>query len=116
MATEGALWFSDLVAVDQTQLLPILSNLTWLWQVEIGAGAYYAAMPRVRLVARTLAAATVPLAATLPSGVFVFWLTSNIFAIARGYAARLPAVRAVLGIPSLREIDALSHLPSFKHI
>jgi YidC/Oxa1 family membrane protein insertase len=114
MAHEGALWFPDLVAKDRTQLLPIMSNLSWLWQVEMGAGAHYAASPNVRLVARVLAVATVPLAATLPSGVFIFWCTSNFFAIARGYVVRLPAVRARLGIPQQREIMALPHLPPWR--
>ena len=38
MAREGALWFTDLVTPDTSSLLPIASNLTWLAQVEVGAG------------------------------------------------------------------------------
>jgi membrane protein insertase Oxa1/YidC/SpoIIIJ len=38
MATEGLLWFPDLISPDATSLLPILSALTWLWNVEMGAG------------------------------------------------------------------------------
>ena len=111
MAREGALWFPDLVACDKSQLLPILSNLSFLWQVEMGAGAHYASYASLRLAVRVTAVATVPLVANLPSGVFVFWVTSNAFAIARGYAARLPAVRRALGIPLQGEIAALSFLP-----
>lgn len=114
MATEGALWFRDLVAPDATSLLPILSNLSWLWQVEVGAGRHYQAAPGVRLAVRVVAAATVPLAATLPAGVFVFWLTSNAFALTRGYVLRLPAVRRRLGIPLQSHIDALPHLPAWR--
>jgi len=34
----GALWFPDLTLPDETQLLPIASGLTWLANVETGAG------------------------------------------------------------------------------
>lgn len=36
MTSGGALWFPDLVAQDSTYLLPIVSALTWLWNVEMG--------------------------------------------------------------------------------
>ena len=35
MAEEGVLWFPDLIERDKTQLLPIISALTWLWQVRV---------------------------------------------------------------------------------
>jgi membrane protein insertase Oxa1/YidC/SpoIIIJ len=114
MAEEGTLWFPDLVERDDTKLLPILSALTWIWQVEMGAGVHYAALPGVRLGARLCSVAMIPLGATLPSGVFVFWITSNVFAIARGYAARTNWLRSRLNIPLRSEIAALKHLPAFR--
>ena len=68
----------------------------------------------MRLAVRIVAAATVPLAATLPTGVFVFWLTSNAFALTRGYVLRLPAIRRRLGIPPQAQIDALPYLPAWR--
>jgi YidC/Oxa1 family membrane protein insertase len=111
MATEGALWFPDLLAADTTYLLPVFSAITWLWAVELGSGVYYAAWPNVRLVTRTLAMAFIPVTATMPAGVFVFWLTSNLFAIARTYLTRLDSVRRLLRIPLRSEVAKLSHLP-----
>ena len=110
-ASEGLLWSPDLLRPDSTQLLPILSALSWLVQVETGAGASYAALPTVRLCARMTALAFIPLTATLPSGVFVFWITSNVFAIARGRLARLDAVRRAFDIPLARDVARLPHLP-----
>jgi inner membrane protein COX18 len=106
MDAEGALWFRDLMERDRTNLLPIASALSWLANVEIGGGAGYASLPGARLAARVLAASTVPLAATLPSGILLFWVTSNAFSFARGLALRSPRVRAALHIPLQAQIDA----------
>jgi hypothetical protein len=38
-------------------------------------------------------------------------VTSNLFAVARGYVTRFDGVRRVLGIPLASEIAALTHLP-----
>lgn len=117
METGGTLWFRDLMVADETQLLPIASGLSWLVNVEMGAGAYYAALPIVRLSARLGAVATIPLAATLPSGVLLFWITSNVFAVARGFAMRSNRVRRAFGVPLQAQIDAIkSTLPRAIHI
>lgn len=111
MATEGLWWFPDLISVDSTNLLPILSALTWLWNVELGAGVYYHAWSAPKSVARMVSVASIPLTANLPSGVFVFWVTSNLFAIARTYVTRSDRIRRWLNIPLVSEIAALKHLP-----
>ena len=111
MATEGTLWFVDLVDRDKTMLLPIISALTWLTQIELGAGVHYAARPTLRLAARLTTVATISLSSTLPAGVFVFWITSNLFAIARALVVSRDPVRRLLGIPLASEIKKLRHLP-----
>lgn len=112
MAAGGALWFADLAAPDATNLLPILSSLTWLANVEMGAGVYYEAWPMTRLAARLGAVAFIPLAETVPSGVLLFWLVSNCFAVGRGALLRRDSVRRLLGIPLQAQIAALTHLPA----
>lgn len=111
MAVEGFLWFPDLVQTDPTRLLPILSALTWLLNVELGAGRSYEAWPEARIAARLGAVACIPLAETLPCGVLLFWVTSNVFALGRGALLRQDKVRKLLNIPLQKEIDALLHLP-----
>lgn len=115
MAHEGLLWFPDLVASDTTNLLPIISGLTWLWNVELGAGIYYHAWHTPKVAARAIAVASIPLTATLPSGALLFWVTSNLFAVARTYALRNDQLRKTLRIPLQREIDALDHTPKIFH-
>jgi membrane protein insertase Oxa1/YidC/SpoIIIJ len=116
MAAEGALWFNDLTAPDETKLLPILSSLTWLANVEMGAGVYYEAWPMTRLAARLGAVAFIPMAEAFPSGVLLFWLVSNCFAIGRGALLRRDSVRRLLGIPLQAQIAALTHLPIGRHM
>ena len=116
LTTGGALWFPDLTLADETQLLPIASGLSWLANVEMGAGLHYAAYPATRLAARCVALATIPLAATLPSGVLIFWITSNLFAVARGAAARTDVLRRALAMPLHREVAALAHLPPWRGV
>ena len=111
MTSEGLLWFTDLVVADPTFVLPILSAGSWLWNVESGAGAYYDCNPALRNGIRTAACLAWPLAATMPSGVLLFWVTSNLFAVVRGYATRPDAVRRLLGIPTRSQIDGLRGLP-----
>lgn len=52
-----------------------------------------------------------PFSSTLPSGVLLFWVTSNVWAIARSYITRLDWVRSKLGIPLRKTIAKLKHLP-----
>jgi membrane protein insertase Oxa1/YidC/SpoIIIJ len=108
MTTEGTLWFEDLIQRDETFLLPILSALTWLWMVELGASSHYSTMPNLRTGVRLLSVATIPLASTLPCGVFVFWVTSNMFAITRAKILSNNWVRRKFNCPLQSEIDAIA--------
>lgn len=111
MATEGALFFPDLLLEDPTNILPIVSAITWLVNVESGAGVHYHAEPYLRSVVRVGACMCWALSATMPTGVLIFWVTSNVFAIGRGMLTRVDAVRKVLRLPLKHEIAKLDHLP-----
>lgn len=111
MMSEGLWWFPDLTLADPTYLLPVLSAATWLLNVEAGAGVFYHSSARAQFLVRTGATLGWALSAPMPSGVFVFWLTSNLFAVARGYVTRLDSVRKALDIPLASQIASLTHLP-----
>ena len=114
METGGMLWFKDLVAADPTFVLPTLSGLLWLWVVECAAGVHYFAWPNVRITSRAIALAFIPVTSTLPAGIFVFWITSNIYAIIQTYILRLESVRRFLRIPLSREVNYKELLPEKK--
>jgi membrane protein insertase Oxa1/YidC/SpoIIIJ len=114
MANEGMLWFPDLVGHDPTYLLPTISALTWLWNVELGAGVHYHAWQNPRVAARAIAVASIQLTSTLPAGVLLFWVTSNMFAVARTFVVRGDSMRRLLNIPLREEMANLPHVAAVK--
>ncbi|KAL9650216.1 hypothetical protein ABK040_014872 [Willaertia magna] len=106
----GTLWFEDLGSIDPTWTLPVFSAVSWLITVEMGAAEPRTeTMRQVRSVLRFVAAVMVPITAALPSGVFVYWITSNCFTMAQIYIMRIPAVRRFFKIPIKDETHKHHH-------
>eukprot|EP00162_Nutomonas_longa_P014251 comp21890_c0_seq1/m.49643 comp21890_c0_seq1/g.49643 ORF comp21890_c0_seq1/g.49643 comp21890_c0_seq1/m.49643 type:complete len:446 (-) comp21890_c0_seq1:28-1365(-) len=101
LATGGALWFTNLMIADASFVLPVLSGLTWLGVMELGGSQLYYTTGWLRQLCRMLSIAWIPICATLPSGVFMFWITSNIIEIIRLTIFRRDRVRDLFGIPRL---------------
>jgi len=99
MATEGLLWFPNLAMPDTTWLLPVISDLTWLASFELGAGRLYHFSPKFQSYIRMIALAFIPVTSPLPSGVFVLWITSNMFIIMRSLMLEIPVVQKFFRIP-----------------
>jgi membrane protein insertase Oxa1/YidC/SpoIIIJ len=108
---EGMLWFPDLAKPDNTAMLAIATNTTWLVLMESSAGVYYWHWNRLRDNVRFIAVASIPLAMGLPSGVLLFWTSSNLFSIGRVLVFRRDAVRDYFGIPRVSVINSLAWLP-----
>eukprot|EP01027_Heterolobosea_sp_BB2_P001830 GEZU01002740.1.p2 GENE.GEZU01002740.1~~GEZU01002740.1.p2 ORF type:complete len:264 (-),score=64.49 GEZU01002740.1:107-898(-) len=105
-ASGGLLWFHNLSIADVTFTLPFLSALTWIITIEIGAAeARTPFMNGVINVTRFLAAAMVPVTQFLPSGVFVYWVTSNLFTLGQMLTLRNEKVRRLLDIPPLKKLN-----------
>lgn len=99
----GALWFTNLAVADSTYGMPVLSSLAFLATVELGSGVPGAAAnpsaANVKLGLRALAVAMVPLTASFPQGVFVYWITSNVCSFAQSLALRHPALKGLVNVP-----------------
>jgi YidC/Oxa1 family membrane protein insertase len=98
----GTAWFTDLSAVDPTYLSPLVSALTFLATVELGAVDGMQGNPaarNVKLGMRALAVAMVPLTAGFPQGVFVYWVTSNCFSFVQAAAFKWQRLRHWCRIP-----------------
>ena len=113
-ATGGELWFADLSAADATYALPLLSSLTFLASVETTPpnGANPNAAPGMKWGMRALAAAMVPLTASFPQGVFVYWVTTNCFSLAQAMALRVPILKTLAGIPDVPVVVAAAAQPT----
>ena len=101
----GALWFRDLSVADPTYVLPLLSSLTFLASVELNPPNPQQNTPAMKWGMRGLAAAMVPLTASFPQGVFVYWVTTNAFSFAQGRALKVPALKALAGIPDVPDVS-----------
>ena len=99
LQTGGGLWFPDLTQPDLSGLLPVVSALTWLATIELASGKAFH-MPLWMLSAtRLLAVACIPITEPLPAGVFMFWITSNVFAMGRATLLRQRPIARFFRVP-----------------
>ncbi|KAL7318626.1 hypothetical protein PS15m_001844 [Mucor circinelloides] len=102
---QGLFWFTDLAAKDPYYVLPVVSAAGVMAVLEAGteAGAANPQSKGMKNVFRALTLVMVPFTAWMPSGVFVYWITSNFFSIGQILALKNPAVRNALNIPKLKK-------------
>lgn len=109
MASGGALWFTDLTAADPYYVLPILSSLSFILAMELGSeGAQVDA--KLRTIFRVVALVMVPMMASFPQGVFIYWITNSLYAIIQLRILRLPFCRRLFGILDPNDPTALHKL------
>ncbi|XP_078065304.1 cytochrome c oxidase assembly protein COX18, mitochondrial isoform X2 [Mustelus asterias] len=101
----GVLWFPDLTLPDSTWILPISLGLVNLLIVEIFA------LRRVELskfqkyvtyVIRGISVLMVPIAATVPSSMALYWLTSSCVGLGQNLLLRSPSLRTLCRIPKMK--------------
>ncbi|KNE64167.1 YidC/Oxa1 family membrane protein insertase [Allomyces macrogynus ATCC 38327] len=99
----GLAWFTDLGAADPYYALPIAASAGFLTVIELGAetGVRNAQTDTMRKYMRIAGVAMVPLTASMPSGVFVYWITSNLFTLVQAQILKNETIRAKVGIPKL---------------
>eukprot|EP00968_Pinguiococcus_pyrenoidosus_P000725 scaffold47_cov258-Pinguiococcus_pyrenoidosus.AAC.52 len=104
--TEGGIgWILDLSVPDATYALPIATAATFFAQAEISA----ATQPRTgtidpqtfKWVFRGIAGIMVPITATYPSTVALYWTSGGIASVAQGLLLRTPSFREAAGLPPL---------------
>jgi YidC/Oxa1 family membrane protein insertase len=99
LSAGGALWFMDLTQPDPSGVLPVLSALTWLATIELASGKAFHMPPWMLSATRLLAVACIPMTEPLPAGVFMFWLTSNLFAMGRATMLRQRPIARFFRVP-----------------
>lgn len=109
--TGGPSMYPDLSIADPTYSLPILSSLTFLASVELGTveGMQTSQSAQMKWFLRALAVAMVPLTASFPQGVFVYWITSNMFSGVQTSITRTKGFKAAMGIP---DVSAVADAPA----
>lgn len=101
MKIGGLLWFPDLTAADPTFVLPVVCAATMLLTIETGAEAGMAnpQMKMMKNVFRGMCFVMIPLTYKFPTGIFLYWMTSNAISLVQVFAMKAPAVKNYFGIP-----------------
>ncbi|KAJ1629442.1 hypothetical protein T492DRAFT_1011024, partial [Pavlovales sp. CCMP2436] len=73
-----------------------------------GVGVAYAESGQFRTATRAVALAFIPIVATMPTSVFCFWITSNLWEVARLYTLQQDAVRSLLQLPLQKDMPPIT--------
>lgn len=102
LAAGGALWFPDLTAVDSTWILPVSVGVVNLLIVEIFA-LQKLGMSRFQMYVthfvRAVSVLMIPIAATVPSSLVLYWLCSSLMGLSQNLLLRSPGFRQLCRIP-----------------
>ncbi|XP_028737721.1 cytochrome c oxidase assembly protein COX18, mitochondrial isoform X1 [Peromyscus leucopus] len=102
LAAGGALWFPDLTAVDSTWILPVSVGVVNLLIVEIFA-LQKLGMSRFQMYVthfvRAVSVLMIPIAATVPSSLVLYWLCSSFMGLSQNLLLRSPGFRQLCRIP-----------------
>jgi len=103
MKTGGILWFTDLTVPDPYYVLPLLGCASFMAIIELGgeAGVTNPQVEKMKTFFRCMSILLIPVTASFPSGLFMYWLTASTFSMGQILLLKFPQARAALGIPKL---------------
>ncbi|XP_069755450.1 cytochrome c oxidase assembly protein COX18, mitochondrial isoform X2 [Narcine bancroftii] len=105
LSVGGVLWFPDLTLPDSTWIMPLSLGLINLLIVEMFA------LQRIELskfqkyvtyMIRGFSVLMVPIAATVPSSMALYWLTSSCVGLGQNLLLRSPSLRTLCQIPKMK--------------
>ncbi|XP_060748098.1 cytochrome c oxidase assembly protein COX18, mitochondrial [Tachysurus vachellii] len=102
LAAGGALWFPDLTVPDSTWIIPVSLGLINLLITEVHALSKLEQSKFQKYVTnfiRGISLVMIPLAATVPSSMALYWLSSSSIGLAHNLLLRSPRFRALCRIP-----------------
>uniref|UniRef100_H3CH32 Cytochrome c oxidase assembly factor COX18 n=1 Tax=Tetraodon nigroviridis TaxID=99883 RepID=H3CH32_TETNG len=103
LAAGGALWFPDLTSPDPTWILPLCLGLTNLLIVEVFSLQKLHQSRLQRLTTnfiRGFSVLMVPVAASVPSAMALYWLSSSLVGFCHNLLLRSPTVHRGLQLPA----------------
>ncbi|KAL1790012.1 mitochondrial inner membrane protein COX18 isoform X1 [Sigmodon hispidus] len=102
LAAGGVLWFPDLTSVDSTWILPVSVGVVNLLIVEMFALQKFG-MSRFQVYVtnfvRAISVLMIPVAATVPSSLVLYWLCSSLMGLSQNLLLRSPRFRQLCRIP-----------------
>ena len=112
MDTGGMLWFEDLTQSDPYYLLPLGMGASFFTMASLGdAGQPPGAkldpkQAQMKVAMKMMAFIMVPATSGFQSGIFVYWITTNLSSITQTLILRQPVVRSLAGMPALPNVSA----------
>ncbi|XP_007495722.2 cytochrome c oxidase assembly protein COX18, mitochondrial [Monodelphis domestica] len=104
-STGGVLWFPDLTLLDSTWILPVSLGILNLLIVEIFA-LQKLEMSRfqkyITYFTRGISVLMIPIAATVPSAIALYWFSSSLLGLSQNLLLRSPGFRQLCRIPMTR--------------
>lgn len=104
LSVGGVLWIPNLVEADVSYILPVWLSLVNLANIELMALEKPGKKGRLMLAAtslfRCLSLITIPICASVPSCMAVYWCTSSTIAFIQNVLLLSPRVKRTLGIPT----------------
>lgn len=99
----GILWFEDLSTKDMTYVLPLAAICLSYLTIEVSLGNQ--AKSRLVVILKDLfqsaVICTIPVVTHVPAGVFMYWISSSLFAIGQTLLLRHPPFLKLLRIPTI---------------
>uniref|UniRef100_A0A3B4YF58 Cytochrome c oxidase assembly factor COX18 n=1 Tax=Seriola lalandi dorsalis TaxID=1841481 RepID=A0A3B4YF58_SERLL len=105
LASGGALWFPDLTSPDSTWILPVCLGLINLLIVEVFSLQRVSPTRFQKLVLnfiRGFSVLMIPIAATVPSSMALYWFTSSLLGFSHNLLLRSPAIHKILKLQTAR--------------
>lgn len=105
LAAGGALWIPDLTVPDSTWILPICLGLTNLLIVEVFSLQRLEPSRAQRLLTNAVRAFSllmIPIAATVPSSMALYWFSSSLVGFGHNLLLRSPALHKILKLRTQR--------------
>lgn len=105
-ASGGALWWTDLTVKDPYYGLPVICGTTMWLMVNMGdagqaSGGANAQADTMKKFMKGMALFMIPATSWMQSSVFVYWITSNSFAMLQTTLLKAPAIRTAVGMAPL---------------
>ncbi|XP_034038109.1 cytochrome c oxidase assembly protein COX18, mitochondrial isoform X2 [Thalassophryne amazonica] len=105
LAAGGALWFPDLTIPDSTWILPVSLGLINFLIIEIFSLQKVNPTRLQRIVTnfmRGFSLLMIPVAATVPSSMALYWVTSSLVGLSHNLLLRSPTIQKFLRLPTCR--------------
>ncbi|KAK9499594.1 hypothetical protein O3M35_002610 [Rhynocoris fuscipes] len=114
MRDGGMLWFVDLTVPDQFYLLPLITSATLYLTIELGTDAARvnsANLGMMKYVLRAMPIVIFPFTIGFPSGILVYWTSSNFISLLQVLFLKIPKIRKFFNIEQLKAFDKDKDLP-----